>query len=939
MYTVENDMTINLTRGDVATIPVSAVGEAFKLGDIIRIKVFEKKNCANVIFQKDFGVAEETENFELILTRNETKIGETINKPKTYWYEIELNPDTNPNTIVGYDEDGPKLFVLYPEGEDIEYIPPTEEEIGPIDYALSLTSKKPIANRVVAKKTLELDKKIDESVKKEAEALKKGLANEKAERNAALEIEKNERKAEVAVERARINQLQKLKDGSTTGDAELQDARVDADGLVYSTVGEANRQQAKKLQKKFYKGKNLIDAGLATIGVRVSYETGDIIEDADYTTTDYIHVLGNNLYTYSRLKGTSYTSVRVVQYDSDFNFITSSVGETGIETTENTAYVRISEFTQTMANSQLEQGNVATEFEPFNAGYLLPEYLPEGIAKYDDVLNLEKKYFNSSVENLFKLRNATNGIMIAALNGTEYVHDQYMTSEYIAIKPNEEYIFSSCYSVCYFNENKDYISGVTHDSNNVQITTPENAYYLRFCFYNTAQYVQMNKGVELLPYDDGEPKLNARYYDKPHGYILDYETVKINNGLNSTQNLTLISAKIVYGAKPEYEGYLFYNSDDNGLYFGDCVLKNIIRLCDWNTTISNGVDCYDYLATITKDGDIIFLRKFTRENPIIYPNGNYTNPARIDFGNNLKPYGFLTSVSVVHFEDGSFVFGDYTTHKQSDEENNDPRNIWRVTKPYTDSENWAVAHSFKHIYYSNPASNEPNNEIGHIHTISYDFYADTLYCTTGDIDRHCRVMMSKDKGVTWEQVAVGADSSSTVQAGEGQKYRSVGMVFTEDACYYGTDSFYLQHNLWKAERNAEGEIDFANMIKICSLEPAGREKSQSQATYGTILLRNPNGLLFLERAEPRADHKLDIMFYSFDKEKLYVVATFNKSIFGLEVDERNGLCNQCFTEYQPTTTDFVLCGGGTSIRPNQADILNNAEDNYIGTIKMKVVLN
>lgn len=35
-----------------------------------------------------------------------------------YWYEVELNPETEAQTIIGYDEDGPKIFRLYPEGDD-----------------------------------------------------------------------------------------------------------------------------------------------------------------------------------------------------------------------------------------------------------------------------------------------------------------------------------------------------------------------------------------------------------------------------------------------------------------------------------------------------------------------------------------------------------------------------------------------------------------------------------------------------------------------------------------------------------------------------------------------------------------------------------------------------------------------------------------------------
>lgn len=49
--------------------------------------------------------------------------------------------------------------------------------------------------------------------------------------------------SEIAVERARINTFTVLENGSTTGDAELQDIRVGADGTVYESAGASVRGQ------------------------------------------------------------------------------------------------------------------------------------------------------------------------------------------------------------------------------------------------------------------------------------------------------------------------------------------------------------------------------------------------------------------------------------------------------------------------------------------------------------------------------------------------------------------------------------------------------------------------------------------------------------------------------------------------------------------------
>lgn len=118
----ETTKQINLTRGDYAPLEFGADNNGtpyiFQPGDVVRFKVFKAKDCGCVVLQKDVTIEEATEIVRIDLTKDETKIDDIISKPVKYWYEVELNPDTNPQTFICYDQAGEKIFMLYPEGED-----------------------------------------------------------------------------------------------------------------------------------------------------------------------------------------------------------------------------------------------------------------------------------------------------------------------------------------------------------------------------------------------------------------------------------------------------------------------------------------------------------------------------------------------------------------------------------------------------------------------------------------------------------------------------------------------------------------------------------------------------------------------------------------------------------------------------------------------------
>ena len=131
--------------------------------------------------------------------------------------------------------------------------------------------------------------------------------------NVRSQIREKASKQEVEVERKRIDNLTTLTEGSTTGDAELIDARVGADGFKYNNLGNSIRTQVNNIKnqidsfidKRF--NKNLAymeDTVLSTD--KISFAT----HDQDITITRLTEIPHNEMQSFSvpfNLKAGTYT--------------------------------------------------------------------------------------------------------------------------------------------------------------------------------------------------------------------------------------------------------------------------------------------------------------------------------------------------------------------------------------------------------------------------------------------------------------------------------------------------------------------------------------------------------------------------------------------------------------------------------------------------------
>lgn len=237
----------------------------------------------------------------------------------------------------------------------------------------------------------------------------------------------------IAALKTRMSEFTSLKDGSTTGDAELIDARIGADGTKYPSAGDAMRGQVEQLNETLGEIFKLeFKNGRYTVGGN-EYDETSWTKCVNYIPIDFVKEISLPLY-----QGTA----GIQYYDEYLQFVGCEQGTQPLEATV------ITQLTQ-----------------PENAIYFRFCYFNNDVNKYKIILKdmLEKTYLDAILE---KEINAKYGNRVKYLSATANINTYpnvtgYNLVFYKLLRPNSKIRISQRFknkdsNIIYFAISKSY---------------------------------------------------------------------------------------------------------------------------------------------------------------------------------------------------------------------------------------------------------------------------------------------------------------------------------------------------------------------------------------------------------------------------------------------------------------------------------------------------
>jgi lysophospholipase L1-like esterase len=323
-------------------------------------------------------------------------------------------------------------------------------------------------------------------------ALEAAIAAEAAARKQADATEKAERQAEIATERARINNMTTLQEGSTTGDAELADIRVDIYGNIHANAGEAVRAQTKG-------SADMVDTQTLTFTPGTILALGGKTMTSElWSVSNEINLLeGMSIYIKTKLFG----SAEICFFDSDGKVLSTTTNPSGadnstmyefeLDAPAGTAYVRFSCYTTHADKALFRIKNIAKAVKVLE-GKLAPIEQTTAVTAASIKALEESLPFGNLIDDTAPLASG----YIADATGKKTASTSWWCTDYVPLKPNTTYYFSGFWSdslYAFYDKDKNHIARGT-------ITiTKKNTTSGHFTTNNDAVFIRMSANKQNIP--------------------------------------------------------------------------------------------------------------------------------------------------------------------------------------------------------------------------------------------------------------------------------------------------------------------------------------------------------------------------------------------------------------------------------------------------------
>ena len=342
-------------------------------------------------------------------------------------------------------------------------------------------------------------------------------------------LEEKAKQSDVNTLNARVDNLTTLAEGSTTGDAELIDART-VNGSTYTNLGGAVRalssgdaiqdDSINPFKTSFIKNSgNLFNKNTVLTNTTLNFNTGVTRATDGYYTTDYIPVTGISKIT--RGKVGSLNTAGGCWYNCNKEFISGFANGTvnPLTVPSGASYLKISiswiDELMIVAGETLPAEYISYYFKfdksstKYPLEFVTEEDIPDNSISTSNLKNsvvtFEKTDFIGVGKNKYNYKTAKEGYYIRETTGLEVAGEGYYCSDFIEVNQDSIYTSSMTGQSAFYDENKEYISKITFTDGT--FTTPSNCKYIRVSAYDTSK-----KSEQMVVEGDTLPSVYEDFY-------------------------------------------------------------------------------------------------------------------------------------------------------------------------------------------------------------------------------------------------------------------------------------------------------------------------------------------------------------------------------------------------------------------------------------------